>query len=165
MPTHPHNRPHRVDASTGEFLFTLYKLLFDAKVDLRIKQRTFETAAESKNSWRVVSISQAALDHIKKTGEAKGLQRGHMLPRVSRAQHLFNRDTPITEAELLEYFFEHDTVAMVTKAENSKDGVAHWSPLHAVPEGLFTAGSFSIYVRKGKEIPWVQSLGSWQSAV
>ena len=57
-----------------------------------------------------------------------------------------------------EYFFEHDTVALVTKAENAKDGVAHWSPLHPVPEGLFTAGSFSIYVRKGKEIPWVSSL-------
>ena len=87
-----------------------------------------------------------------------------MLPRVSRAQHLFNRDIPITEAELLEYFFEHDTVAMVTKAENSKEGVSHWSPLYAVPEGLFTAGSFSIYVRKSKEIPWVQLTGDSQNA-
>ena len=160
MPTHPHNRPHQVDAVTGEFLFTLYKLLFDAKVDPRIKQRTFETAADSKNSWRVVSISQAAIDHIKNAGEAKGLQRGHMLPRARRALHLFCRDAPLTKAEMLDYFFEHDTVAMVTKAENSKDGVAHWSPLRAVPEGLFTAGSFSIYVRKGKEIPWIQSLST-----
>lgn len=159
MPTHPHNRPHRVDAPTGEFLFTLYELLFEADVDLRIKQRTFETAADSKNSWRVVSISQDALNHITKTGETKGLQRGHMLPRASRARHLFNRATLITKTELLEYFFEHDTVAMVTKAENTKDGVEHWSTLHAVPEGLFTAGSFSIYVRKGKEIPWVRALG------
>ena len=160
MPTHPYNRPHQVDAVTGEFLFTLYKLLFDAKVDPRIKQRTFETAADSKNSWRVVSISQAAIDHIKNAGEAKGLQRGHMLPRARRALHLFYRDAPLTKAEMLDYFFEHDTVAMVTKAENSKDGVAHWSPLRAVPEGLFTAGSFSIYVRKGKEIPWIQSLST-----
>ena len=160
MPTHPHNRPHQVDAVTGEFLFTLYKLLFDAKVDPRIKQRTFETAADSKNSWRVVSISQAAIDHIKNTGEAKGLQRGHVLLRARRALHLFYRDAPLTKAEMLDYFFEHDTVAMVTKAENSKDGVAHWSPLRAVPEGLFTAGSFSIYVRKGKEIPWIQSLST-----
>lgn len=164
MPTHPHNRPHRVDSSTAEFLYMLYGLLFVAKVDLRIKQRTFETAADSKNSWRVVSVSEAALEHIRKAGEAKGLQRGHILSRISRAQHLFNRDTPLTQAELLEYFFEHDTVALVTKAENSKDGVTHWSQLHAVPEGLFTAGSFSIYVRKGKEIPWVQSLGSPSAA-
>lgn len=159
MLEHPHNRPHRVDASTGEFLVTLYTLLFKANVDLRIKQRTFETAADSKNSWRVVSISQAAIDHIKNTGEAKGLQRGHMLSRVNRAQFLFNRDTPLTKSELLEYFFKHDTVAMVTKTENTKDGTSHWSSLHAVPEGLFTAGSFSIYVRKGREIPWIQSLG------
>lgn len=159
MHAHPHNRPHSVDSSTGEFLYTLYGLLFGANVDLRIKQRTFETAADSRNSWRVVSVSEAAFEHIRKTGEAKGLQRGHMLPRINRAQNLFNRKDPLTKNELLEYFFEHDTVALVTKAENSKDGVAHWSSLRAVPEGLFTAGSFSIYVRKGKEIPWVQSFG------
>lgn len=163
MSKHPHNRPHQVDAVTADFLFTLYKLLFSAKVDLRIKQRTFETAAESKNSWRVVSISQDAIDHIKGTGKAKGLRRGHMLPRAIRAQHLFNRNDPLTKTELLDYFFEHDTVAMVTKAENSKEGVAHWSSLRAVPEGLFTAGSFSIYVRKGKEIPWIGSLETPQS--
>lgn len=64
----------------------------------------------------------------------------------------------MSQSELLNYFFEHDTVALVTKAENSKAGISHWSPLHAFPEGLFTAGSFSIYVRKGKEIPWVKSL-------
>lgn len=87
-----------------------------------------------------------------------------MLPRARRGQHLFNRDAPLTAPELLEYFFEHDTVAMVTKTENSKDGVAHWSQLHAVPEGLFTVGSFSIYVRKGIEVPWVESLGSSQGA-
>ena len=165
MPTHPHNRPHKVDASTSEFLFTLYELLFNAQIDLRIKQRTFETAADSKNSWRVVSISEAAIEHISKTSEAKGLQRGHMLSRVDRAKHLFNREAALTEPELLEYFFEHDTVAMVTKAENSKDGVLHWSGLHAVPEGLFTAGSFSIYSRKGKEIPWITSMRSTKSAV
>jgi hypothetical protein len=164
MAAHPLNRPHRVDSPTGEFLFTLYGLLFAAKVDLRIKQRTFETAADSKNSWRVVSISEAALQHIRNAGDAKGLQRGHMLSRISRAQHLFARDTPLGQTELLEYFFEHDTVALVKKAENSRAGVAHWSPLHPVPESLFTAGSFSIYVRKGKELPWVNSLAPQSAA-
>jgi hypothetical protein len=158
MPVHPHNRPHCVDSDTADFLFTLYKLLFEANVSPRIKQRTFETAADSKNSWRVVSVSEAALEHIRNIGNAKGLQRGHLLSRVSRARHLFNRDIPLTQTELLEYFFEHDTVALVTKSENAKNGVLHWSPLQSVPEGLFTAGSFSIYVRKGKELQWVMSL-------
>ena len=157
MPTHPKNRPHSVDAETASFLFTLYKLLHAAQVDLRIKQRTFETAADSKNSWRVVSISSDALAHIAKTGEAKGLQRGHLLSRAERAKHLFQRAQPLTQPELLSFFFEHDTVALVTKVENAKDGGEHWSQLHEVPEGLFTAGSFSIYMRKGKEIPWVHS--------
>lgn len=158
MRVHPLNRPHGVDAATGEFLYTLYGLLFVATVDLRIKQRTFETAADSKNSWRVVSVSEAALEHIRNAGHAKGLQRGHILPRITRAQYLFNRDAPFSQTKLLDYFFEHDTVALVTKVENAKDGASHWSPLHAVPEGLFTAGSFSIYLRKGKEISWVKSL-------
>jgi hypothetical protein len=157
MPAHPKNRPHRVDADTAQFLHTLYKLLFAAAVDLRIKQRTFETAADSKNSWRVVSISENALAHIAKTGEAKGLQRGHLLARVERAKYLFERDAPLSQDQLLAYFFEHDTVALVTKAENAKDGGNHWSVLHEVPEGMFTAGSFSIYVRKSKEVPWVHS--------
>lgn len=155
MATHPFNRPHRVDTETGAFLFDLYMLLFNADVDLRIKQRTFETAADSKHSWRVVSISSAALKHIAHEKNAKGLQRGHIMSRSTRAEFLFKRDTPLIRSELLDYFFEHDTVALVTKAENAKEGTDHWSPLLPVPEGLFTAGSFSIYVRKGKELKWI----------
>jgi hypothetical protein len=158
MVTHPRNRPHCVNSETGSFLFTLYKLLFEAKVDLRIKQRTFETAADSKNSWRVVSISQDALHHISQNRSTKGLQRGHILSRSTRAEYLFLCDAPLTQNELLMYFFEHDTVALVTKSENNKDGTLHWSQLHEVPAGLFTAGSFSIYARKGKELVWVDQV-------
>lgn len=158
MTKHPKNRPYSVDAETGDFLFTLYKLLFAAKVDPRIKQRTFKTAADSKNSWRVVSISQDALNHISENRNTKGLQRGHILPRSVRAEHLFRRASPLTRDELLSYFFEHDTVALVTKRENNKDGTSHWSQLYEVPADLFTAGSFSIYARKGKELVWVDQL-------
>ena len=153
---HPINRPHRVDPATGTFLFALYSFLFTSNVSLRIKQRTFETAAESQDSWRVVSISRAALVHIAQSNSANGLQRAHVLSRNERALRLFQRESPLSQSELLDYFFEHDTAALVTKEENSRDGTAHWSPLRPVPEGLFTAGSlFSIYVRKGKELPWV----------
>lgn len=93
----------------------LYGLVFGANVDLRIKQRTFETAADSRNSWRVVSVTEAALKLTGETGAAKGLQRGYMLPRIVRAQYLFDREAPLTQDELLEYFFEHETVALVTK--------------------------------------------------
>ena len=145
MASHPNNRPHSVDIATGEFLYTLYKLLFQAPgLQLRTKQRTFETAADSKNSWRVVSISRAAVEHLRKTQSAKGLQRGHIHSRADRAKHLFERIAPLSREELLSYFFVHDTVALVTKEENSKDGAAHWSTLYPVPEGLFDAGSFSI---------------------
>jgi hypothetical protein len=156
---HPHNRPRTVDTQTGDFLFRLYTLLFEAKdLGLHTQQRTFETATVSKETWRVVSISQAAINHIRIHKSAAGLQRGHILRRFDRAKHLFDRDVALSRDELLSYFFEHDTVALVTKQENNKDGTAHWSALHPVPEDLFTAGSFSVHVRKGKELKWVESL-------
>lgn len=158
MVDHPANRPHEVDELTGDFIYLLYKLLFTADIDQRIKQRTLETGAESKNSWRVVSISEKALEHLKKHRSAKGLQRGHILTRASRAQHLFNRANPLTRNELLTYFFLHDTVALVTKEENAIDGASHWSPLREVPQGAFNAGSFSIYVRQKVELAWVDGL-------
>ncbi|MBK9288240.1 MAG: hypothetical protein IPN38_11290 [Flavobacteriales bacterium] len=125
---------------------------------MRTKQRTFETAADSRDSWRVVSVSTAALQHIKKNKNARGLQRGHALSRMERAKYLFERTIALTQKELLNYFFEHDTVALVTKGENAKQGSDHWSSLVPVPEGFFTGGSFSIYVRKKKELPWVEQL-------
>jgi hypothetical protein len=105
-----------------------------------------------------VSISADALHVLRSTGSAKGLQRGHILARIDRANFLFDRRVPLERNELRRYFFEHDTVALVTKAENSRSGVRHWSALHEVPEGLFNAGSFSICARKGKELAWVGSL-------
>lgn len=147
-----------VDHETGEFLYTIYNLLFNANIDFYIKQRTFETAANSKNSWRVVSISKNAIQHIIKHKNAKGLQRGHLLQRSLRSDYLFKREHPLNKDELLSYFFEHDTVALITKEENDKSGTSHWSDLVPVPEDLFTAGSFSIYLRKSKEIPWIETL-------
>jgi len=155
---HPQNRPHRVDQTTGDFLFQIYTLLFEAKhLSLRTKQRTFETAADSNNTWRVVSISQDALDHINNEKTAKGLRRAHILSRSDRAKYLFGREEPLSKNKLLEYFFEHDTVALVTATENGKPGSGHWTRLYAVPEGILTTGSFSIYARK-LDIKWVMGV-------
>lgn len=156
---HPLNRPHSVDKSTGDFLYSLYTLLFDAKhLELSVKQRTFETAAVCPHSWRVVSISVDALRHINENKSAKGLHRAHVLSRNERAWHMFNRDSPLNQDDLLLYFFEHDTVALVTTLENAKDGTSHWSRLYAVPFGILCAGSFSIYARKC-DLDWAENLG------
>jgi hypothetical protein len=50
MVMHPKNRPHSVDNEIGDFLHLVYKVFFDAQLDRRVQQRTFETAADSKNS-------------------------------------------------------------------------------------------------------------------
>lgn len=155
---HPNNRPHTVNANTAAFLYRIYLLLFKAS-DIKewTKQKTFEAAAESTNSWRVVSISEAALQQIANSKSAKGLRRGHILSRSERARRMFGVKEPMSKEQLTKFFFDNDTVALITKEENAKDGPDHWTPLHAVPDGIFNSGSFSIHVRKRKDLPWVLS--------
>src|SRR5206468_781793 len=68
-------------------------------------------------------------------------------------------DAPRWEkAELLRFFFDHDTSALVTAEENKQDGTKGWSTLHPVPQGHLTSGSFSIKPRKRSDLPWAKAL-------
>jgi hypothetical protein len=129
-------------------------LFSEENIDHAVKQRTFETAAVSEHTWRVVSISESALKRIASQRTCKNVQRGHILSRIDRAIYLFKRPEPINEDVLINYFFEHDTVALIMKEENNNHGTAHWSKLYAVPNGLFTAGSYSIRARKS-DLRWI----------
>jgi len=152
------NRPHCVVPATEDFLYRLYEMLFsEPGLSLRTRQRTFETAADCPDSWRVVCVSHDALVQIVQTASAKGLRRAHPTSRSERAGHLFERDRPLNRSELLPYFFKHDTVALVTAAENTQEGVAHWSKLYKVPPGIFTSGSFSIHARR-IDLEWAKTI-------
>lgn len=150
------NRPYMVDCQVGDFLFQLYRLLWDAGISDWAKQRAFEAAADCKHSWRVVCISEAALKKIVLLGTGEDLQRAHGFARKDRFLKLF-KSAPLTQGELLECFFRYDTCALVTSQENNKKGVGDWSPLLAVPEGILTSRGFSIRVRKKIDLPWAKN--------
>lgn len=158
------NRPHNPDAETAEFLFRVYKLLLDAppSMNTHSKKRAFESAADGTHSWKVVCISQDALEHLAAKGDTKTLRRAHALSRELRFRNIFGKDAKLwTRDDLMAYFFEHDTCALVTTPENNDDNTDHWSKLHPVPPHILCKGSFAVYARKTVDVPWAKEL--WRS--
>jgi hypothetical protein len=166
----PFNRAHKPDAATADFLFSVYKLLLEAPPSMNdhAKKRTFESAADGAHSWTVVCISRDALEHIATKGEAKSLRRAHALSRELRFQKIFGPGAKVwTKDDLMAYFFEHDTCALVSLDENKKHTTDGWSDLYKVPEHLTGRkgalmrsfpGSFSVGARKTVEVPWAKAL-------
>ena len=152
---------HDIDTKTADFLYRLYCLLFnEATIDTWTKGRTFETAAANTLPvhWRIVAVSRNALEHIAREQHAKGLQRGHAYKRHDRAREIFERTAPMTADTLLPFFLQLDSVTLVTKSENAKDGSEGWSDTVSVPQDgdLFKPGRrFGVGIRKRKELAWV----------
>jgi hypothetical protein len=135
----------------------IYLALFKSSLAPYPKQRSLECAADGRHTWRIVGISEAALRQICHTGNAKGLKRGHSLDRAARARHVFERPEPLSKTELLDWFFRHDTTTLVTAAENGYEGVAHWSPVIPVPDGILASASFSVRVSRRRDLPWAMA--------
>ncbi|MDI1258273.1 hypothetical protein [Aquabacterium sp.] len=155
------NRPYEVDEETADFLFAMYLLLRKAPKSMsnHAKKRTFENAADSAHAWRVVCISEKALKHIAENKSAAGLRRAHAMPREERFQQIFGEDArEWGRGELLSFFFEHDTCALVTGKENNQHTTEQWSKLYPVEEGILCKGSFAVYARKTIDVPWAEKL-------
>lgn len=157
----PFNRPHSVDEETADFLYSLYTLLRHAPKSMskHAKKRTFESAADSAHAWRVVCISEKALQHIAKNKNTDGLRRAHAMAREERFHAIFGDGArEWARDELLKFFFENDTCALVTGEENNQDTTDHWSKLYGVEEGYLCKGSFAVYARKNTDVPWAEKL-------
>ncbi len=154
-----YNRPHQVDEDHGSFLYSLYLLLREAppSVTTWAKQRAFECAADTNMSWRIVAVSEAALRQIVRPSPDEKLHRGHFYGRRERFNAIFDTSSPAWgKDDLLSFFFENDACALVTSTENGKPGVTGWSPLHQVPNNIFTSTGFNVRVRKRVDLPWVK---------
>jgi hypothetical protein len=166
----PFNRPHKPSAATADFLFRVYKLLLEAPPSMNdhAKKRTFENAADGAHSWTVVCISRDALEHVATNGDTKTLRRAHALSRELRFQKIFGPGAKVwAKDELMGYFFENDTCALVSFDENKKHTTDGWSDLYMVPELLpgrketlmrSFPGSFSVGARKTVEVTWAKAL-------
>lgn len=151
-------RQHRPEREEAEFLYRVYQLLREAPASMNkhAKKRTFENAADGIHSWRVVCISEAALEHLVREGTTKTLRRAHEPSREWRFQEMFGEGARAwTREELMAHFFEHDICALVTTPENGRHGSKHWTKLHAVPDGILCKGSFAVYATKA-DLDWAR---------
>lgn len=140
----------------SKFLFELYQFLLKAPLTPYGRYRTFENAAVDLQPLRLDSISLKALFHLVNEKSAKGLRRGHRMPRKERAAIMFDESTSWGESELLSFFYDNDAVTLITREENTKDGVLHWSPKIAVPPDILTTGSFSVKANH-KDLRWASN--------
>ena len=152
------NKPHKPTPEKKEFFYRLYKLLFyENSISLRTKQSSLDTAIINEYPWKIVCISEEALKLISHTGATKDLRRAHPVQRKKRAEYLFERKHPLARTTFIHRYFFYDTVALVHKTENSKEGTSHWSRLYGVPEGYLAEGSFSVKLTTD-DLKWVNKL-------
>ena len=150
------HRRHMPNAPEADFLYRVYKLLLQAPRSMgnHAKKRTLENAADGVHSWKVVCITEAALEHLVQAKTTKTLRRAHEASREWRFQQIFGQGARVWgKDELMEHFFEHDICAMVTSAENLKHGSTRWSALHEVPDHILCKGSFAVYARV-EDVKW-----------
>lgn len=157
----PYIRRREVEPDKGDFLYELYSLLRRAPATMTkdAKQRTFEAAAVGTHHWEVVAISADAVKALHDGAGQSAVRRGHPYGRDGRFLQLFGPETPeVTRDELLDFYFQHDATALVTKVENDRHGAAHWSKLYPVDEGLFPAAGYRVKIRIRTERVWIARL-------
>lgn len=82
------------------------------------------------SAWRAVGITRAALDTYRAAGKNKvqGVERAHLTDRWRMVEHVFERETPLTEDELFAYWEETDRVVIALRGENRQNVLGDWIP-------------------------------------
>ncbi|MHA6914313.1 hypothetical protein ACQUJO_14420 [Ralstonia pseudosolanacearum] len=147
------------DKPTEADLYASYLAIFAMPFGTHFKQRALEALALQIKQWLVTHISLEAVKHIRATGKAVGLRRGHhMMERMDRARHLFEQKKPLNHKAFIKFFFDNDHVTLVVPAEANIKGTAHWSPRFAVPVDCFVQkGSYAVRAT-ADDINWAKNL-------
>jgi len=75
-------------------------------------------------SWQVIGISPSALALFREAGwkrpTVNRIQRAHLIPRAEMVRHIMNRDEPMIEEALFDYWIAADRTVIVAPGENKK---------------------------------------------
>jgi hypothetical protein len=112
-------------------------------------------------TWRVVGITALALQQFAERGFIKSndckIQRGHLRPRNERMRELLERDHPMGEQELVEYWKHHDRTVLCAKGENKKQ-VPSYIPIPNDDENEFFPTLFVAWSHGPRERDCLQQL-------
>jgi len=105
-----------------------YLLITRMKIPIKRKIRLLtELFGESENPWRVVGITEAALNIFKENDFKKikrmGINRSHLIDRKISYTHMFENVFEKAD-DWWEYYFENDKTILSTSSENMSSNLS-----------------------------------------
>jgi len=120
-------------------------------VPINVKHRMLgNLISMNKNTWRVVGITQAALEKFVENDfeRPKGVNRSHIHQRSETSKYLFSQ-TDWDRDSWWDYYTERDITILATSSENmdKKQDISKFD----VPIGLFKARGFAFTVKDAEK--------------
>jgi hypothetical protein len=123
------------------------------KVEEKIKVKILtQLFSANKNSWRVVGITQKALEAFKKNNfeYVKGINRSHISDRSPNYKRMMKRKFK-DENEFWKYYFKNDKTVFATSSENNRK---KYSAQYKINDklGLFTTRGYTWRQGKNEQV-------------
>jgi len=135
-------------------LHNAYLLIVEMKIPVKRKVRLLsELFAETPNPWRVVGITEKALNVFKEHNFKKiskmGINRSHEISRNDTYTHMFNNIFKDADT-WWDYYFDRDKTILATSSENKASKFSTIT-LFDNPNHLFKSSGFAWRHRKQEE--------------
>ena len=111
-------------------------------------------------AWRAVGITRAALDAYHQAGKNRiqGIERAHLTDRFKMIVHVLDRDEPMTQDDLFNYWRETDQVVIALKAENRSNTLGDWVAFENLGARYFPRLGIGFHYRQAIEGDLIRSL-------
>jgi hypothetical protein len=134
--------------------------------DWSIKYNPFETFLHNTRmvcEWPVVGITRGALTRLRENNweMKREVVRGHLMSRQERGRRLFGDEDRIPYEEAFDFYCKNDeTVLVLARGENGRDGTDHWSDVIPLPRSLFGwRTGMAVYLRRDRK-EYLQNLAA-----
>lgn len=128
-----------------DILYDAYLKIFDMKIHVNRKVRLLsEAMGEHENNWRVVGVTEKALDvfaeHGFKRVSRMGINRSHLVDRHSTYKHMLENKM-LDKDEWWQYYLDRDKTVFATSGENMSNDFSNI--IYFDSQGLFRASGFA----------------------
>jgi hypothetical protein len=108
-------------------------------------------------NWKIVAVTRDAASVLIQSGfDMKLVRRAHKLKRVDRYAKMIEQ----LRENQYDFFMEQDQVTLTTRAENQRNGTAHWSEVLPLPGSIgHIGGSFRAYFTKLQMTAFIEHFG------
>jgi hypothetical protein len=141
-------------------LHGMYVIAFESQASFSLAELTRLMTAtiigQERWAWRVVGITLAALKQFKEQRfryqSGSGITRAHRTSRTDMTRYVFEREAPLTVAELFNYWRETDQTVVCARGENVDPFRSEFIPINNPDGSLFTAQAISFRLGENERI-------------